>query len=90
MNIEEKLNKLSKIEQVDAPPFMFTRIQQKINEFKPQEIPTYFKWSLGLTAIVIIALNVAVIKNQNINAQSSLDKVAAEMQLKNNNNFYDE
>ncbi|OAQ38253.1 hypothetical protein A5893_15785 [Pedobacter psychrophilus] len=90
MNIEEKLNLLSKIEQVDAPPFMFTRIQQKINEAKTQEIPAYFKWSFGFVAIMIITLNITAIKVQKTDSKSGLDKVATEMQLKNNNNFYNE
>ena len=90
MNIETKLNRLSNINQVDAPPFMFTRIQQKINELKPQEAPSYFKWSFGLTAILILALNIAVIKNEKNNSKSGLEEVATEMQLKNNNNFYNE
>lgn len=90
MNIEEKLNKLGNINEVNTPPFMFTRIQQKINELKPKEAPSYLKWSFALTAIVIIALNITAIKNQKTDSKSSLEKVASEMQLKNNNNFYNE
>ncbi|MBK0382334.1 hypothetical protein I5M32_05110 [Pedobacter sp. SD-b] len=90
MNIEERLNKLSNINKVDSPPFMFTRIQQKINEVLPQEAPLYFKWSFVLTAVIILALNIVAIKNQKANGNSSLEKVATEMQLKNNNDFYNE
>lgn len=90
MNIEEKLNRLSNINQVDAPPFMFTRIQQKINELIPQEAPSYFKWIYAFSAMIIIVLNIATFNLNKTNSESNLESIATEMQLKNNNNFYNE
>ena len=88
MNIEAKLNRLSNINQVDAPSFMFTRIQQRIKEQDNEKVSINFKWIYAFSAIIIIVLNIATFNLNKTNSESNLESIATEMQLKNNNNFY--
>lgn len=90
MNINDQLNKLKNIKQVDAPLFMFTRIQQKIKELGHEEVTSNFKWAYAFAAMLILALNIATINLNHTKTSSNLESVVTQMQLKNNNNFYHE
>lgn len=60
MNIDDKLDALKRIREVDAPPFLFTRIRQRINNLDNIAAPVKWKWAFVLTSIAIIALNVSI------------------------------
>jgi hypothetical protein len=60
MNIDDKLDSLRQIKEVDAPPFLFTRISQRINNLGNAVAPVKWKWVFVLTSIVIVALNVSI------------------------------
>lgn len=47
---------LKDVKAVDAPPFMFTRIQEKINAI--DEAAPSLKWTVAFGMVVIIAVNV--------------------------------
>ena len=49
MNIDNKLEKLKKISRVDVPPFLFTRIKQRIDSIN--DVPISLKWKLARTPI---------------------------------------
>ena len=91
MNIDKKLDALKKIEQVDAPPFLLTRIKQQIQNLENASAPVKWRWAFAVIAVVIIALNLSVFFNNNITKKSNgIETVVSTMQLSNTNALYNE
>ncbi len=84
--MEKELEILKTIKQVDAPPFLFTRIEEKIRVHASEYLNTK-KTVLYLTGIVsVVVLNVWIIYGQK---QESKQNIAAEMQLVESNQLYE-
>lgn len=84
--LNKNLEKLETIMEVDAPPFLFTHIHQKIQSHYVNYITPKLKWSLALCLAILVALNVLV----GINQSSSLaeSNVAQSFKLLPDNNLY--
>ncbi len=54
---EPDLTPLDRIARVDAPPFLLTRIRQKIDESSRTRISPTFQWIVGIAAVLFLALN---------------------------------
>ena len=54
MNIDNQINKLSEIQQVEAPAFLLTRIKQQIANTQNQSAPAKWKLAFVLGAIVLL------------------------------------
>ena len=86
--MEQTLDILNNIKKVDASPFLITRIQQKIEIDKINSISTPWVFSIAATVFILLCLNVFTIaKKPQMNEVSSLAK---NMNLLNNDNFYNE
>lgn len=90
--MENKENKalelLSTIERVDVPPFLFTRIQQRIENLSEMRVSKKLAWSLSAGFMLLLLVNIAVLANKkdqekNINLAESMD-------LMPHNSFYHE
>nr|WP_294893971.1 hypothetical protein [uncultured Pedobacter sp.] len=88
--MESKLDLLSKIEKVDAPPFLYTQILQKIESRKQIEISLVKQWSLAIAFILLIILNVSVLMNNSTAKQSDkqTENLANGLGLITNNSLY--
>lgn len=84
--MKDPLAILENIHRVDAPPFLLTRVMQKINDVKTEQIPTRFVWSLGISFLIVLALNVSVITSRNKHQQ--VNNIATEMNLYSSNSLY--
>lgn len=63
MNIEKELDLLKDIRKVDAPPFLYTRIEQKIKNYKENYIgKKALAVSFAVLAIICI-INISVVFN---------------------------
>ncbi len=85
-NLDNYINQLEQVQKVDAPPFLFTRIQQKINSSFEYQFSSKFVWSFGLSILFILLLNIAVIGFK-INTKHQNNLVNA-MQLSPTNEIY--
>ena len=91
MNIDNKLEALKKIKQVEAPPFLLTRIKQQIRNLENAPAPVKWRWAFAVSAVVIIALNLSVFFSSNITTKSNgIETVVSTMQLSNTNALYNE
>jgi hypothetical protein len=93
MNIDNKLNLLKQIKQVDAPPFLLTRIRQQIDNLGNVEAPVKWKWAFALTSIVIMMLNISIYLKANVFAEkktTGIENVINEMNLSTKNDLYNE
>lgn len=92
MNIDNKLDLLKKIKEVDAPPFLLTRIRQQIQNLGEVEAPVKWKWAFALTALVILALNVSVFfkSTGTETKKDGIENVISSMNLSTVNDLYHE
>lgn len=86
--MKEPFDMLSQIQQVDAPPFLWTRIQQKIKEDGENKLSPAFAYLLGLSFLLLISLNVWVIVQKNTPATLESKHIAQTMNLLPNNSLY--
>lgn len=90
--MERKLDLLSKIEKVDAPPFLYTRILQKIENQKQIEVSIAKQWSLALAFLLLIILNISVLTSSTASKQNNkqTENLASGLGLVTDNNLYHE
>jgi hypothetical protein len=89
MNIDNKLDKLKSIRQVEAPPFLFIRIQQGIQNLA--DVPAPIKWRVAFVtaAIVLIVLNTGILlKSSSQSKATGVEQVVNSLQLSSSNDFY--
>ena len=91
MNADERLNELKKIRQVDAPPFLYTRIRSRIDALTETPAPRQWAWGFSLGAVLVLVLNVGVLLTvTHTKRESSVSDVVSAMQLSTHNDFYHE
>lgn len=87
--MKDPIELLSHIQQVDAPPFLFTRIQQKIKEEKENQLSPKWAWTLGISVLLFMTLNIALFSSHNReNKQNYEQEMAQSFQLLPNNTLY--
>ena len=91
MKIDDELNKLKNIRQAEAPPFLYTRIRERIS--RPEVTAASLSWRIVfVTAVVIIlSLNIGVLINA-AEAQKTpgVEGVVNALQLSSSNDLYHE
>ncbi|MGB8191882.1 MAG: hypothetical protein WCF67_08190 [Chitinophagaceae bacterium] len=91
MNINQKIDALKKIKPVEAPPFLFTRIEAKINAgIENSATP---QWRLAITACFVLLLMAnmyVVFSSRQRNNPAEIATVVSAMNLSNSNSLYDE
>ncbi len=91
MNIDQKLDSLKKIQKVDAPPFMLTRIRQLLNASEPMLASTTWKVAFGTGLLLVAALNISIFLVRSSNADTAeIQDIVTTMELSNQNDFYHE
>jgi len=89
MNIDNKLDKLKNIKLVDAPPFLFTRIKERIESMGNAPVSTKWKLAFVLAALLILALNTGIVfQSSGREKKSNITDVVGAMQLSPSNDFY--
>ena len=88
-DIENILKKKKKIEQVETPPFLFTRIQQKISAKHSLNFSKKVVWAYGFAFLFILTVNIFVIFTK-INEKTNEVNIAQVMNLVPNNSIYNE
>ena len=98
MNIDDRLNQLKQINPVDAPPFLLTRIRQRIQNLGDMEAPLQWKWAFAFTTLIILALNISILftsaGNETAGTTTSnkaeIQNVFNSLDLSTSNNLYNE
>ncbi len=98
MNIDNKLDLLKQIKQVEAPPYLLTRIRQQAQNIVNTQAPANWKWAFTVTAALVLTLNTFLYfkitsnknKTENITHKVELEQVINTMTLSTNNELYHE
>ncbi len=81
---------LEQIKKVDAPPFLLTRIKQKIENIQQASFSKGLSWSLVISLCMMLLLNIAVmIKYTNSTTSMQHATIAAAMNLLPTNSLYE-
>ena len=89
MELEKKLEVFKKIEKVDVPPFLFTKIMHHFNERKKLRFSKSFSWAFALAVSLLFILNITIcIKIDKQTNVSEISSLANSLELGNNNTFY--
>lgn len=81
------LNNLGKIQRVEVPPFLFTRIQQKIESEKREQMPLRMVFAINLSFAIILMINVMVFMGNNSKSNTT-ESYAQSIHLVSNNSLY--
>lgn len=85
--MENELDILNRIQKVEAPPFLYTRILSRVQNKVKETVSV--KWVVAAAAclVVVLTINITVIQSGKTNSKTDLTEVFS---LKTNNNFYNE
>jgi len=87
--MKQNLDGLKKIKPVDAPPFLFTRIQARIDSLN--NAPVQWKWGFTAAAVFLFAINLGLVVNSTSSDQKTgVAEVVSAMHLSTSNSIYDE
>ncbi len=81
------LENLGKIKRVEAPPYLFTRIKQRIEQSKKERLTRGTAVALSLSFAVLLVINTLVIVKYNT-APNTLQSYAQSIHLTSNNSLY--
>jgi hypothetical protein len=90
MDIDKKLDLLKKIQKVDAPPFMLTRIMERIDSPITQQAPATWRFAFVTAAIFVLALNVSIFFRSSDKQNEGIAEVISSMELSTTNDLYNE
>jgi hypothetical protein len=82
-----KIDTLDKIQPVEAPPFLFTRIQQRIKNEQATRLTGNMTWALGLSFVLILAINVSAMVSA-YKADHTTPDLVKTFNLMQDNNLY--
>jgi len=85
--MENELNILDQVQKVSAPPFLLTRIQQRIRNKKESQFSPALSWVLSLSLAIIVVVNGAVLTNMIISSKKEKTLLQS-MNLLPNNELY--
>lgn len=81
MNMERKtdeiINSLGRMQRAEAPPFLYTRITQKIDALKEVYTPMRIVWLAAASFLLLLALNVQEIRKTVVPAKRDSAKEIA-------------
>jgi hypothetical protein len=81
------LENLGKIKRLEAPPYLFTRIKQRIEQSKKERLPRSIAVALSFSFAVLLVINTLVIVKYN-SAPNAMQSYAQSINLTSNNSLY--
>lgn len=88
MQTENSLDPLKKVQKVEAPLFLWTRIQARIRQSDMERLPRSWQWVGALAFGILLLFNWRVIANSG--SPAPVATLAAGIQLQPSNQLYDE
>ena len=90
MRSRYKLEELKKVRKVEAPPFVFTRIEAQIEKEESIQMPRQWAWGLSLACSILLVVNISFFVNSNGNtvAQTEDTNLLEAVGLEQSNQLY--
>jgi len=93
MELNKKLDVLQQIKEVDAPPFLYTRIQQQIQNLQQLEAPVKWKWAFACSTLLILLINISILVRSSapvVKQNTGVENIVNSLGLSNTNDLYHE
>jgi hypothetical protein len=91
MDIDKKLELLKRIKEVDAPPFLLTRVRERIDSSIIEKAPATWQFAVVAAAVVVLSLNVSILfKWSGKQNEKGIEEVISSMDLSDTNDLYNE
>lgn len=85
--MEDFLKPLENIKQVEAPLFLFTRIQQRIQNEFDNHVSMKLVYSIAASFVILLSINAFTMFQQNLSSKEEAN-IAQAFQLMPDNNLY--
>lgn len=85
--MEDFLKPLENIKQVEAPPFLFNRIQQRIQNEFDNHVSMKLVYSIAASFVILLSINAFTMFQQNLSSKEEAN-IAQAFQLMPDNNLY--
>jgi hypothetical protein len=87
--IEERMEQLGRVQRVDAPPFLYTRVLERVRQLKVEEVKTPWVWATALALLLLVLVNGALLtRAPESPGTEQLESVADAMSINPDNNLY--
>jgi hypothetical protein len=88
MEFENNIELLKTINRVDAPSFLFTKIEARLSN-EIYQAPKHWKLAFVVCSVLILAFNIYILtKVSKVNTNENLSEVFSSMQLETSNQLY--
>ena len=87
---KDYLNSIKKINRMEVPPFLFTRIEAKIQEVEESKISEKWKLVTGFVFTFVIVVNILFISTLDFNKINTSTEVVDSMNINLSNQLYHE
>jgi hypothetical protein len=81
---------LKKVRQVEAPPFMLTRIEAKLRAIEAERLPVSWQWAGALTFMLLVLFNVSAMRTERTASPDATSQLVESLQLHPSNQLYHE
>jgi len=89
--MKSKLDLLQQVQKVEAPPFLYTRILQRISSVQETPAPIKWRFAFAAVAVLLLALNISILLSSKPKTKSNnIDTVVSSMNLSTSNELYHE
>ena len=79
---------LQNIEKVEAPMFLFTKIQARIGQQLEESVPVKYVWATAFSLMILLVLNVWTIQDSTVQTEDNIAVMVEEMDLIPRNSFF--
>jgi hypothetical protein len=78
---------IENIQSVEAPPFLYTRIQQRIKNEQAARMPGKMTWAVGLSFLLILCINIGAVVSAS-RADHAASNLVKTLNLMQDNTIY--
>ena len=87
----KELEVLEKVNRVEAPPFLFTRIEARIQAQLNEQLPIRWLWVSISTVLLLVVVNTLILRDStqlSETSNGSIQHVSEEMGMQTSNQLY--
>jgi len=89
--MKSKLDLLQQVQKVEAPPFLYTRILQRISNFQEAPAPVQWRFAFITAGILLLVLNISILLSSKQKTENNnIETVVSSMNLSTSNELYHE
>lgn len=86
-NSHDFLEPLQTVEKIEVSPFLFSRIEQKIQTFRENTVSTKIGWTMVTSVSLIVVFNLFIFTQSSWNPKEN-NNLLQTLQIQNNNSLY--